>query len=166
MTDLHRIEVTVNGTKIEREIEPRRLLSDFIREDLGLTGTHVGCEHGICGACTILLDGQAARSCLMFAVQAQGVRIETVEGLSKSGEIAVLQECFSAHHALQCGFCTPGMLVIAYDLLQSESDLTQTEIREGMSAAICRCTGYDGIVKAVTAAAEQRKKARPSEVSR
>jgi aerobic carbon-monoxide dehydrogenase small subunit len=126
---------------------------DFLREDLALTGTHVGCEHGICGACTILVDGQAARSCLMLAVQADGAELTTVEGLMKDGALHPLQEAFRQHHGLQCGFCTPGMLLTALDLLRVKPEPSETDIREGLSAVLCRCTGYHGIVKAVQAAA-------------
>jgi aerobic-type carbon monoxide dehydrogenase small subunit (CoxS/CutS family) len=148
--ELHTINVIVNGAAVQRQVEPRLLLSDFLRGELGLTGTHVGCEHGICGACTVLLNGEAARACLIFAVQADGQRIDTVEGLSDSGSIRALQDAFAKHHALQCGFCTPGMLVIAHDFLKSHPSPTEEEIREAMSAALCRCTGYLGILRAVT----------------
>jgi aerobic-type carbon monoxide dehydrogenase small subunit (CoxS/CutS family) len=124
-----------------------------LREDLGLTGTHVGCEHGICGACTILVDGEAARSCLMLAVQADGAEITTVEGLMKDGVLHPLQEAFRQHHGLQCGFCTPGMLLTALDLLRVKPEPSEADVREGLSAVLCRCTGYHGIVKAVQAAA-------------
>jgi aerobic-type carbon monoxide dehydrogenase small subunit (CoxS/CutS family) len=152
-------EFTVNGRKIDAVVPPRLLLSDFLRDNLGLTGTHIGCEHGICGACTILFDGQAARSCLLFAVQTAGHDIWTVEGLSESGAIADLQEAFSKHHALQCGYCTPGMLVIAHDFLNAHRSPSSEEIRDGMSAALCRCTGYWNILTAVTEVAnsEQRR---------
>lgn len=152
VTETCKISLVVNGLKREHQVEPRRLLSDFLREDLELTGTHVGCEHGICGACTILLNGQAARSCLMFAVQADGARIDTIEGLSASGVLSRLQELFAKYRALQCGFCTPGMLIVAHDFLQQCHSPSEAEIREGMSAALCRCTGYTGIIKAVTEA--------------
>src|SRR5204863_384967 len=128
-------------------------LADFLREDLGLTGTHVGCEHGVCGACTILFNGEAARSCIMLAVQADGAEILTVEGLMQNGKLHPLQEAFREHHGLQCGFCTPGMLITALDLLQTNPSPTEGEIREGISAVLCRCTGYHGILKAVEAAA-------------
>jgi carbon-monoxide dehydrogenase small subunit len=147
------VRLTVNGVPHEGRCEPRKLLVDFLREDLGLTGTHVGCEHGICGACTILLDGEAARSCLMLAVQAQGAQIATIEGLAVDGKLHPLQEAFRTHHGLQCGFCTPGMLMTALDLLRVNPSPTEAEIREGISAVLCRCTGYHGIVKAVAAAA-------------
>jgi aerobic-type carbon monoxide dehydrogenase small subunit (CoxS/CutS family) len=159
MSGEREIEVTVNGRKIGAVVPPRLLLSDFLRDNLGLTGTHIGCEHGICGACTILFDGQAARSCLLFAVQTAGHDIWTVEGLSESGAIADLQEAFSKHHALQCGYCTPGMLVIAHDFLNAHRSPSSEEIRDGMSAALCRCTGYWNILTAVTEVAnsEQRR---------
>jgi len=149
MNDRRDIKVVVNGRHIFESVEPRLLLSDFLRQTLGLTGTHVGCEHGVCGACTILFDGHATRSCLMFAVQAHGHAIETIEGLAESGAIHELQQAFMKHHALQCGFCTPGMLVVAYDLLKFSPMLSSHAIREGMSAALCRCTGYWNILKAV-----------------
>ncbi|HYU30623.1 MAG TPA: (2Fe-2S)-binding protein [Thermoanaerobaculia bacterium] len=149
----HRVRVTVNERVYEREIEPRLLLSDFLRHELGLTGTHVGCEHGVCGACTVLVDGLAARSCLMLAVQANGAELVTVEGLMKDGQLHPLQQAFHEHHGLQCGFCTPGMLLTALDLLRTNPRPTEVEIRQGLSAVLCRCTGYQGIVKAVEAAA-------------
>ena len=147
------VSVTVNGALREGRCPPRKLLVDFLREDLGLTGTHVGCEHGICGACTILVNGDAARSCLMLAVQADGAEIMTIEGLMKDGVLHPLQEAFRQHHGLQCGFCTPGMLLTALDLLRVKPDPSEAEVREGLSAVLCRCTGYHGIVKAVQAAA-------------
>jgi len=138
------IEVTVNGTLRRAEAEPRLLLSDFLRHTLGLTGTHVGCEHGVCGACTVRLDGKAVRSCLLFAVQADGLEIETVEGL----EWGSLQEAFRRHHALQCGFCTPGILITATDLL-ARGKPSREEIEEALSGNLCRCTGYTPIVDAI-----------------
>jgi len=147
------VRVTVNGRRREGRCAPRKLLVDFLREDLALTGTHVGCEHGICGACTVLLDGEAARSCLMLAVQADGAEILTIEGLLKDGTLHPLQEAFREHHGLQCGFCTPGMLMTALDLLRVTPEPTEAQVREGLSAVLCRCTGYHGIVKAVQAAA-------------
>lgn len=147
------VRLVVNGTPREGRCEPRKLLVDFLREDLGLTGTHVGCEHGVCGACTILLDGEAARSCIMLAVQAEGSEIVTVEGLARDGHLHPLQEAFREHHGLQCGFCTPGMLLAALDFLRMHPDPTEGQIREGLSAVLCRCTGYQGIVNAVKAAA-------------
>ena len=149
------IRVTVNGTRFEREVEPRRLLADFLREDLGLTGTHVGCEHGVCGACTVLLDGDSARSCLTLAVQADGAEVETVEGLGTMDALHPLQRAFREHHALQCGFCTPGMLMTALDLLRKHPSPNEAEIRDGLSGNLCRCTGYEHIVRAVRAAAAQ-----------
>jgi aerobic carbon-monoxide dehydrogenase small subunit len=145
------IKVTVNGTPYERAVEPRLLLSDFLRHTLGLTGTHVGCEHGICGACTVLVDGDSMRSCLMFAVQLDGCRIETVESLGTLTQLNPLQEAFREHHALQCGFCTPGMLMTATDLLRKYPLATDDEIREGLSGNLCRCTGYEHIVRAIRA---------------
>ncbi|MCL5044255.1 MAG: (2Fe-2S)-binding protein [Deltaproteobacteria bacterium] len=154
MAQVRPISLTVNGVTRQALVEPRRLLVDFLRDDLGLTGTHVGCEHGICGACTILFNGEAARSCLMLAVQAEGAEITTVEGLGSSdGKLHPLQEAFWEHHALQCGFCTPGMLIVALDFLRTNPDPTEEEIREGLSAVLCRCTGYQPIIQAVKAAA-------------
>ena len=153
MDDLVDIKLTVNGEARQGRCEPRKLLVDFIREDLGLTGTHAGCEHGICGACTILFDGEAARSCATLAVQADGAEIMTVEGLANGERLHPLQQAFHEHHALQCGFCTPGMLMTALDLLNTVPNPTEAQIREGMSAVICRCTGYQGIVNAVSAVA-------------
>jgi len=146
------IGVTVNGRRYQEEVEPRLLLSDFLRHTLGLTGTHVGCEHGVCGACTVQLDGVAVRSCLLLAVQADGAEILTVEGL----EWGPLQEAFRANHALQCGFCTPGILLAAADLLGRGGPPTRTEIAEMLSGHICRCTGYAPIVEAIAQAAEAR----------
>ena len=154
MSEIREIKLTVNGKAYEGRCEPRKLLVDFIREDLGLTGTHIGCEHGICGACTILFNGEAARSCLMFAVQAQGAELLTVEGLAKGDEYHPLQQAFHEHHALQCGYCTPGRLIAALDFLATNPAPTEDEIREGISSVLCRCTGYVNIVKAVAAAAE------------
>jgi carbon-monoxide dehydrogenase small subunit len=147
------IRLTVNGQARDGRCEPRKLLVDFLREDLGLTGTHVGCEHGVCGACTVLINGEAARSCLMLAVQADGAELLTVEGLMRDGALHPLQQAFHEHHGLQCGFCTPGMLLTALDLLRTNPEPTETEIRQGLSAVLCRCTGYQGIIKAVAAAA-------------
>ena len=156
--DVATVKLTVNGTPREGRCAPRKLLVDFIREDLGLTGTHVGCEHGICGACTILVDGEAARSCLMLAVQADGAELTTVEGLAKDGKLHPLQQAFHEHHGLQCGFCTPGMLLTALDFLRVNPTPTEQEIREGISAVLCRCTGYHGIIKAIAAAAPMLNK--------
>jgi aerobic-type carbon monoxide dehydrogenase small subunit (CoxS/CutS family) len=146
------IKVTVNGVAHERAVEPRLLLSDFLRHTLGLTGTHVGCEHGVCGACTILLDGDSVRACLLFAVQVDGAQVETVEGLGTIGRLNALQEAFHAHHALQCGFCTPGMLITATDLMRKYPLASDDDIREGLSGNLCRCTGYEHIVRAIRAA--------------
>jgi carbon-monoxide dehydrogenase small subunit len=154
MTEPIVVRLTINGAPREGRCAPRKLLVDFLREDLALTGTHVGCEHGICGACTVLVDGEAARSCLMLAVQADGAELTTVEGLMRDGALHPLQEAFRLHHGLQCGFCTPGMLLTALDLLRVNPDPSEAEIREGLAAVLCRCTGYHGIVKAVHAAAE------------
>lgn len=155
MGEQRQIRLTVNGAVRTGQVEPRKLLVDFLREDLGLTGTHVGCEHGICGACTILVNDEAARSCLMLAVQADGAEILTVEGLARAGRLHPLQDAFWEHHGLQCGFCTPGMLIAAYDLLRTNPTPTEEETRAGLSAVLCRCTGYQGIVRAVQAAAER-----------
>ena len=144
--------MTVNGTLYRREVPVRRLLSDFLREDLRLTGTHVGCDHGICGACTVLVNGETARSCLMFAVQAAGAGVTNVEALATGGELHPLQKAFWEHHGLQCGFCTPGFLMSAFELLQRNPSPTEEEIRIGLSGNICRCTGYQSIVESVQAA--------------
>ena len=154
MSDLVHIKLTVNGTSYEGRAEPRKLLVDFLREDLGLTGTHSGCEHGICGVCTVLFNGEAVRSCIMVAVQAEGAEITTIEGLAKDGNFHPLQEAFHREHGLQCGFCTAGMLITALDFLRTNPSPSEEEIREAMSAVICRCTGYRNIVRAVVAAAE------------
>jgi aerobic carbon-monoxide dehydrogenase small subunit len=151
MSDLHAVGITVNGTTYERTVESRLLLVDFLRHSLGLTGTHVGCEHGVCGACTVLLDGDSVRSCLMFAVQAGGCRVETVEGLGSTDRLSALQEAFREHHALQCGFCTPGMLMTCIDMLKKYPLASDQEIREALSGNLCRCTGYQHIVDAVRA---------------
>ena len=151
-----KISVKVNGATREADVEPRLLLADFIRENLDLTGTHVGCEHGICGACTVIMDGDSVRSCLTFAVQADGAEIETVESLGEIDALSPLQEAFREHHALQCGFCTPGMLMTATDLLRKYPLATDDEIRDGISGNICRCTGYEHIVRAIRAAAGGR----------
>ena len=149
------IKVTVNGTAYEKAVEPRLLLSDFLRHDLGLTGTHVGCEHGICGACTIIVDGNSVRSCLMLAVQVHGAVVETVEGLGTIHKLNPVQKAFQEHHALQCGFCTPGMLMTITDLLRKYPLATDAEIRDGLSGNLCRCTGYEHIVQAVRALVRQ-----------
>jgi aerobic-type carbon monoxide dehydrogenase small subunit (CoxS/CutS family) len=147
-----RVEVTVNGRRFREEVEPRLLLSDFLRHTLGLTGTHVGCEHGVCGACTVRVDGLATRSCLTLAAQVDGAEIETVEGLAQNGELTALQQAFHEHGALQCGFCTPGMLMAAADLL-ARGKPSRDEIVDMLSGQICRCTGYEPIVRAIEQAA-------------
>ena len=152
-----KIKLTVNGAVYQRTVEPRLLLSDFLRVDLGLTGTHVGCEHGVCGACTIIVDGDSARSCLMLAVQADGAMIETVESLGSIHKLSSVQKAFHEHHALQCGFCTPGMLMTVTDLLRKYPLATDEEIRAGLSGNLCRCTGYEHIVEAVRAIVRQRE---------
>jgi aerobic-type carbon monoxide dehydrogenase small subunit (CoxS/CutS family) len=149
------VRVRVNGVERQGWAAPRRLLADFLREDLRLTGTHLGCEHGVCGACTVLLDGRAVRSCLLFAVQATGADVRTVEGLAEGGVLHPLQRAISERHGLQCGFCTPGVLLAAVDLLDVCPRPTADEVREAMSGNLCRCTGYDGIVAAVLQAAEE-----------
>ena len=151
--DREHVAVTVNGRRYERQVEPRRLLSDFIREDIGLTGTHVGCEHGICGTCTVLMNGHTVRSCLTFAVQAHGSEIATVEGLGTPTDMHPLQEAFWEHHGLQCGFCTPAMLLTAKELLDANPSPSREEIQEAISSNLCRCTGYQTIVEAVESAA-------------
>jgi aerobic-type carbon monoxide dehydrogenase small subunit (CoxS/CutS family) len=151
-----RVSVTVNGAVDEREVEARRLLVHFIRDDLGLTGTHIGCDTGNCGACTVLLDGAAVKSCMLLAVQADGATIETVESLSAEGDLHPLQQAFSDHHALQCGYCTPGMLMSAKHLLDHNAAPTENEIRRAIQGNICRCTGYVNIVEAIAAAARGR----------
>ncbi len=148
------LRVIVNGTEYTRTVEPRLLLSDFLREDLALTGTHVGCEHGVCGACTVLVDGEPVRSCLMFAVQTDGAAVTTVEGLADDeGALNVLQAAFRESHGLQCGFCTPGILMSMTAFLKDHAAPTETEIREALSGHLCRCTGYANIVKAIRAVA-------------
>lgn len=150
------IAVTVNGQPYEREVEPRWLLSDFLRHELRLTGTHVGCEHGVCGACTVLLDGESVRSCILFAVQADGCSITTIEGLAaESGELHPIQQAFHEAHGLQCGFCTPGILTTLVPFLRDNPDPDEAEIREALSGNLCRCTGYQNIVAAVQLAAER-----------
>jgi carbon-monoxide dehydrogenase small subunit/2-furoyl-CoA dehydrogenase 2Fe-2S iron sulfur subunit len=156
MSELVDIRLTVNGVPQHGRCEPRKLLVDFLREDLGLTGTHAGCEHGLCGACTIHIDGEAARSCTTLAVQADGAEIVTVEGLARGNALHPLQQAFHECHALQCGFCTPGMLMTAADFLNVNPAPTEDEVREAMSAVVCRCTGYQGIVDAVLKVARER----------
>ncbi|HLE16305.1 MAG TPA: (2Fe-2S)-binding protein [Anaerolineales bacterium] len=157
MSDLHDVAVTVNGKKYHHAVEPRLLLSDFLRHDLRLTGTHVGCEHGVCGACTVLFDGQPVRSCLMFAIQANGHEIITVEGLGTREKLHPLQEAFWEAHGLQCGFCTPGILLTVVPFLESHPDPDENEIRQAISGNLCRCTGYQNIVDAIKLASEKMK---------
>ena len=148
------ITVEVNGVQYEREVEARRLLIHFIRDDLSLTGSHIGCDTGNCGACSVLIDGVLVKSCMMLAVQADGAKIETVEGLASDGELNGLQQAFSDHHALQCGYCTPGMLMSATALLRENTSPSEEEIRKGIQGNICRCTGYVNIVEAIKAVAQ------------
>ncbi|WP_085026236.1 (2Fe-2S)-binding protein [Ensifer aridi] len=150
------LSVSVNGVVHTATIEPRMLLSDFLRHELGLTGTHVGCEHGVCGACTVLLDGRSARSCLTLAVQSEGVEIETVEGQGSIDRLGRIQEAFRQHHALQCGFCTPGLIMAITDMLRHHPLESDEQIREALSGNICRCTGYEHIVNAVRELARER----------
>ena len=158
MSALHAVSLTVNGQTYQRQVEPRLLLSDFLRHDLGLSGTHVGCEHGVCGACTVLLEGQPVRSCLTLAVQANGRSLTTVEGLAPSAdELHPLQQAFRDAHGLQCGFCTPGILLTLLPFLQENPAPTAAEVREAISGNLCRCTGYQHIVDAALLAAERMK---------
>lgn len=150
------LSVSVNGVAHTAAIEPRMLLSDFLRHELGLTGTHVGCEHGVCGACTVLLDGHSARSCLTLAVQAEGIEIETVEGQGSVDRLGRIQEAFRQHHALQCGFCTPGFIMAIADMLRHHPLESDEQIREALCGNICRCTGYENIVNAVRELAKER----------
>jgi carbon-monoxide dehydrogenase small subunit len=154
---MHQINVTINGIDHANEVESRLLLSDFLRHEVGLTGTHVGCEHGVCGSCTILLDGAAVRSCLMFAVMADGHQIETVESLGEPHHLHPIQEAFHEAHGLQCGFCTPGILMTLVPFLQENPDPSELEIRKAISGNLCRCTGYQHIVDAVKLAAEKMR---------
>jgi aerobic carbon-monoxide dehydrogenase small subunit len=148
------VAVTINGRAYHGRVEPRKTLADFIREDCALTGTHLGCEHGVCGACTILMNGEAVRSCLLFAVQADGAELRTVEGLADGDRLHPIQQAFWEHHGLQCGFCTPGFLMTSVAFLREHPHPTEREIREGLAGNLCRCTGYQNIVKAVAAAAD------------
>ena len=153
------VRVTVNGVDYERPVEPRRLLSDFLRHDLGLTGTHVGCEHGVCGACTVLVEGEPVRSCLMFAVQVHGASLETVEGLAQGEALHPLQQAFWDRHGLQCGFCTPGFLMTLKAMLREQPDPTEEQVRDAISGNLCRCTGYQNIVAAALDAAASMRAA-------
>jgi len=156
----HTVKLTVNGAAHERAIEARLTLADFLRHEIGLTGTHLGCEHGVCGACTVLIDGQTARSCLTFAVQATGRAVTTIEGLAgPDGRLNVLQQAFVEHHGLQCGFCTPGMLMTLTELLHDNPDPTEAEVRDALTGNLCRCTGYAGIVAAALDAARRLREA-------
>jgi carbon-monoxide dehydrogenase small subunit len=158
-----RVSVVVNGRGVEADVEPRRLLADFLREDAHLYGTHLGCEHGVCGACTVLVDGEPVRSCLMLTVQADGSEVTTVEGLSADGRLHPLQEAFHEHHALQCGFCTPGFLLTSLYLLRERPELEdEDEIRAALSGNLCRCTGYQNIVDAVRDAAARMRQDSPT----
>ena len=153
-TPLH---FTLNGRAFDLEVEPRRTLIDVIRDDCGFTGTHAGCEHGVCGACTIIVNGETVRSCLMFGFQAEGATIRTVESLSQGGPLHPLQEAFVEHHALQCGFCTPGFLMLAVGLLEENPDMDEVAMRDALSSNLCRCTGYENILKAVKDGAQRMK---------
>jgi carbon-monoxide dehydrogenase small subunit len=157
MSERREITLTINGTAHTVTVEPRRTLVDVIRDDCGQTGTHIGCEHGVCGACTVLFDNEPVRSCLMFAVQAAGRSIRTVEGLQQGDELHPLQQAFMRHHALQCGFCTPGFLMLAVGALEKQPDLGDEELVDVLSSNLCRCTGYENIIKAVRAAAAEMK---------
>jgi carbon-monoxide dehydrogenase small subunit len=157
MTERHAITLTINDTAYTVSVEARHTLVDVIREQCGLTGTHAGCEHGVCGACTVLVDGSPARSCLMFAVQADGKKIRTIEGLQQNGRLHPMQEAFARNHALQCGFCTPGFLMLAVGALEQRPDMDEAELLDVLSSNLCRCTGYQNIVKAVTEAAAEMK---------
>ena len=158
MTEKIDVSFTVNGEARTVRVEPRRTLADALREDCGLTGTHLGCEHGVCGACTVLLDNAPVRSCLMFAVQAEGARVRTVEGLADGDRLHPLQQAFWDHHGLQCGFCTPGFLMLAVGVLERQPDIGEAELREALSANLCRCTGYQNMLKSVLAAAAAMRK--------
>ena len=156
-SDAVAVHLVVNGRAVEARVEPRRTLAEVLREELGLTGTHVGCEHGVCGACTVLVDGWSARACLLLAVQCEGAAVTTIEGLTPAEGLSPLQEAFRTAHGLQCGFCTPGMIVVAHELLQHTTAPTVDEIREALAANLCMCTGYVNIVRAVARAAGARR---------
>ena len=162
MKDVHEIRLTVNGREHELVVEARRTLADMLRHDLGYTGTHLGCEHGICGACTVILDGAPVRACLIFGVQADGAEVRTVEGLADGEQLSDLQQAFSDHHALQCGFCTPGFLMLAQAYLgELDDEPSEAEVREVVASNLCRCTGYQGLVDAVLATARARQSREP-----
>ncbi len=152
------ISMNVNGQPVDGVVPSRKLLSDFLKDDVGLNGVRVSCEHGVCGACSILVDGQSVRSCLMLAVQADGCDVRTVEGLARDGELHPIQQAFWDHHGLQCGYCTPGMLIMAYELLEQNPDPTEADVREAIAGNICRCTGYVNIVTSILAAARVMRK--------
>jgi carbon-monoxide dehydrogenase small subunit len=160
MADTRKITVTVNGKAQTREVETRLTLADFLRHELNLTGTHVGCEHGVCGACTVLVGGRSARSCLMLAVQCDGEEVATVESLAAGGNLNPLQEAFREHHGLQCGFCTPGVLMTLTEFLRDHPDPDEAQVREALTGNLCRCTGYQGIVDAALAAAKRMRSSR------
>jgi carbon-monoxide dehydrogenase small subunit len=162
MNELLETTITVNGTRVTRRVEPRTHLVDFLREELGLTGSHTACEHGVCGACTVRVDGEIVRGCLTLAVQANGRAVDTIEGLSDAGEIRDLQAAFHERNALQCGFCTPGVLMTAQELLRARPAATRDEIRDFMSGNLCRCTGYQSILDAIEAVRIARRQARPA----
>ncbi len=157
MTEKIEVALLINGARHVVRVEPRRTLVDAIRDDCGLTGTHIGCEHGVCGACTVLIDGEPVRSCLMFAVQADGREIRTVEGLANGEALHPLQRAFMEHHGLQCGFCTPGFLMLAAGVLEREPDISDADLIEVLASNLCRCTGYQNIIKAVRAAAAEMR---------
>lgn len=158
MSEKTPVTLNINGRAYDIAVEPRRTLVDAIREDCGQTGTHIGCEHGVCGACTIILDGEPVRSCLMFAVQADGKNIRTVEGLADGDKLHPMQQAFMDHHALQCGFCTPGFLMLAVSVLEREPDISDEGLLDVLSSNLCRCTGYQNIIKAVRAVAQEMRK--------
>ena len=157
MTTKTSVTLNINGRNHAINVEPRRTLADAIREDCGQTGTHLGCEHGICGACTVIVDGEPVRSCLMFAVQAEGKTIRTVEGLAKGDDLHPMQRAFMDHHGLQCGFCTPGFLMLTVGVLEREPDISDDDLLDVLSSNLCRCTGYQNIIKAVRAAAAEMR---------
>jgi aerobic carbon-monoxide dehydrogenase small subunit len=156
------VSVTVNGTRHEADVEPRLLLVYFVRETLGLTGTNVGCDTSTCGSCTVLLEGRSVKSCTMLAVQADGLEVTTIEGMARDGDLHPIQRAFHEHHGLQCGYCTPGMIMAADSLIRESEDLDEAKVRLGLEGNLCRCTGYQNIVKAVLAAAEEMHAAAPS----
>ncbi|AMN43991.1 (2Fe-2S)-binding protein [Rhodoplanes sp. Z2-YC6860] len=157
MSEKTSVTLNINGRNFSIQVEPRRTLADAIREDCGQTGTHIGCEHGVCGACTVIVNGEPVRSCLMFAAQADGKKIRTVEGLARGDELHPMQRAFMEHHGLQCGFCTPGFLMLAVGVLEREPDIGDDELLDVLSSNLCRCTGYQNIIKAVRAAAAEMR---------